>query len=174
MSSSEIKLSRIALDNIELLSQVSKNTFIESYQDFNSTESITCYIDDNFNTGALTQQLINPNSYFYVLFLGEQAIGYLKLNFDDAQTEQSHANTLEIERIYVLKALQGNRYGALLLDKAIEIFKSKQHDYIWLGVWENNHNAIAFYKNKGFNKFDEHTFNFGGEIQTDWLMKLDS
>jgi ribosomal protein S18 acetylase RimI-like enzyme len=41
-----------------------------------------------------------------------------------------------------------------------------------LGVWENNHPAIAFYEHLGFEAFDEHTFRFGDEEQRDLLMRL--
>jgi len=46
-----------------------------------------------------------------------------------------------------------------------------QHDVIWLGVWEHNHNAVHFYKQWGFEIFGAHPFILGDDKQTDVLMK---
>jgi len=44
-------------------------------------------------------------------------------------------------------------------------------EIVWLGVWEKNNRAISFYKKWGFEKFGEHSFTLGDDIQNDWLMK---
>lgn len=59
-----------------------------------------------------------------------------------------------------------------LYDKAIQIARDKNADYVWLGVWEENPRAISFYKKNGFVEFDKHIFKFGNDEQTDIMMKL--
>ena len=54
---------------------------------------------------------------------------------------------------------------------AIKRAKQQAKQFIWLGVWEHNFPALAFYKKMGFKKFSEHPFNMGGDIQTDFLLK---
>jgi ribosomal protein S18 acetylase RimI-like enzyme len=56
--------------------------------------------------------------------------------------------------------------------EAIAIAQSKKLEYIWLGVWESNHKALAFYKKNNFISFDTHTFTMGEEVQTDLLLQL--
>jgi ribosomal protein S18 acetylase RimI-like enzyme len=73
----------------------------------------------------------------------------------------------------VLKTYYGKSVAQLLLNKAITIAQQNQKTFIWLGVWENNHRAVAFYKKNGFEVFGEHVFKFGNEPQTDVLMRLD-
>jgi len=99
-------------------------------------------------------------------------VGYLKLNWGNAQTEKTTENTLEIERIYVVKEYQGKKIGNILIQKSIEIGKSKNIDYLWLGVWNKNTKAIKFYKNNGFLPFNKHEFLLGTESQVDIMMKL--
>ena len=60
----------------------------------------------------------------------------------------------------------------MLYDKAIEIAKEKDAEYVWLGVWEENSRAIRFYKKNGFVEFDKHIFKLGDDEQTDVMMKL--
>ena len=102
----------------------------------------------------------------------DEVIGYLKLNFGQSQTELKDDKALEIERIYVLQEYHGKKAGQLLYDKAIEVARNKNMDYVWLGVWEENHRAISFYKKNGFTEFDKHIFKLGDDEQTDIMMKL--
>ncbi len=80
---------------------------------------------------------------------------------------------MEIERIYVLKGFLGQKVGQVLFEKTLEIAKAKNADYIWLGVWEENHRAISFYKKNGFSAFGKHLFKLGNDEQTDIMMKLE-
>jgi diamine N-acetyltransferase len=41
---------------------------------------------------------------------------------------------------------------------------------LWLGVWEHNARAIAFYTKCGFIDVGEHAFFVGGDEQTDRVM----
>ena len=56
---------------------------------------------------------------------------------------------------------------------AIERAKQQQKQYLWLGVWEHNYSALAFYKKMGFTQFSQHNFDMGGDIQIDLLLKRD-
>jgi ribosomal protein S18 acetylase RimI-like enzyme len=43
-------------------------------------------------------------------------------------------------------------------------------DKVWLGVWENNPRALAFYQKFGFNKVGHHVFQLGNDPQHDWIL----
>ena len=89
-----------------------------------------------------------------------------------SQTEIKKDDSVEIERIYVLKKFQGRKIGQLLFEKSLEAADSRKADYLWLGVWEENQKAIEFYKKNGFIEFDRHIFRLGDDDQTDIMMKL--
>ncbi|MFN5985877.1 MAG: GNAT family N-acetyltransferase, partial [Chitinophagaceae bacterium] len=74
--------------------------------------------------------------------------------------------------IYVIQEYQGKKAGQQLYEKAIQVAKEKKAKYLWLGVWEENHKAIQFYKKNGFEVFDQHVFVLGDEKQTDLMMRL--
>jgi ribosomal protein S18 acetylase RimI-like enzyme len=90
-----------------------------------------------------------------------------------AQTETKYLNSLEIERIYVLNNFKGIGIGTKLIYKAKEIALKHNLNFIWLGVWEKNTEAIVFYKKHGFNEFGNHVFMLGTDAQKDILMRLD-
>lgn len=165
-------IKKIELSEIQKLQRVGRETFYETFAKENAEENMALYLEEKFSIDQLTSELTNPNSKFYFASIDDQILGYLKVNFGEAQTELKDQNGLEIERIYVLKEFHGLKVGQLLYDKALQIAKKSNLNYIWLGVWEENHRALSFYKKNGFIEFDKHIFRLGDDEQTDLLMKL--
>jgi ribosomal protein S18 acetylase RimI-like enzyme len=169
---SEIVINKIGNEQIDQLQQIGRQTFSETFAESNSAENMAKYLEEAYSYEKLSAELNDPNSLFYFAMMGQDVIGYLKLNFGASQTELKDNDALEIERIYVLKSFQGKRVGQLLFDKAIQIAKEQNAEFVWLGVWEENKKAIQFYTRNGFVEFDQHVFVLGNEAQTDIMMKL--
>ncbi len=167
------KIKKATISDLESIQEISKQTFIETFADVNTPENMENYVQENFNSVQVASEINNPESAFYLATLDKEIIGYLKLNFGDAQTEIFNKQAIEIHRIYVLKAFLGKKTGQLLLDEAIKIANNNGINYLWLGVWEENHRALQFYSKNGFVEFDKHIFTLGNDIQTDLLMQLE-
>ena len=116
-------------------------------------------------------QLETPGTSFWFLYADVGLAGYVKLNTDDAQTEDMGRSTLEIERIYVAASYQGQGLGGYLIEQAVEIAREMGKHRIWLGVWEHNTRAISFYEAHGFNRCGTHDFYLGDDRQTDIIMQ---
>lgn len=168
----EIKVKQVTLNDIDQLQEIGKRTFYETFSAGNTEENMKKYLEEGFSVGKLAAELNDKNAEFYFATLGSRVIGYLKLNFGQSQTELKDEGALEIERIYVLKEFHGNKVGQVLYETAIQSAKQKSAEYVWLGVWEENPRAIAFYKKNGFVEFDKHIFKLGDDEQTDIMMKL--
>ncbi len=168
----DIDIQKVTLNDIAQLQKIGKQTFIETFSEANSEENMKNYLQEGFSIEKLTNEINNKNSEFYFATFNNEIIGYLKLNFGDSQTELKDHKALEIERIYVSKEFHGKKVGQFLYDKAIQIAKQKNAEYVWLGVWEENLRAISFYKKNGFVEFDQHIFKLGNDEQTDIMMKL--
>lgn len=160
------------INDLVLLQEISRQTFSETYASVNTAENMEQYISTVFSSENLAAELSNPNTAFYFAVTNDTITGYLKLNFNTAPANLKTTNAVEVERIYVLKAMQGKKLGQLLLNKAIAVAQEKHADYIWLGVWENNINAIEFYTKNGLVPFGQHIFVLGNDEQTDILMQL--
>ncbi len=167
-----IEITKATLSDIDQLQKIGRQTFQETFSESNSEENMKNYLEEGFSNEKLTAELNDQNSEFYFSILDNEVIGYLKINFGESQTELKDSKALEIERIYVSKEFHGKSIGQLLYDKAIQIAKLKNVDYVWLGVWEENPRAISFYKKNGFVEFDKHIFKLGNDEQTDIMMKL--
>jgi len=168
----DLKFVKLNSGDVNKLEQISKQTYFDTFSAENSTENMRAYLDSSLSEEKLLEELKESNSEFYFAEINHKTIGYLKINFGDAQTDLHDHNALELERIYVIKEFQGKKNGQKLLDKVLGIAKKNQMDYLWLGVWEKNEGAIRFYERNGFSVTGSHPFRMGDEIQTDLIMKL--
>lgn len=173
MYTEPIRINPVIPEDLPVLLELSRTTFYETFAADNTAANMQHYLDTQITATRIRTELENPDSIWYKASKEHTIIGYLKLNCGPAQTELQDNKALEIERIYVLQQYQGLHAGKALLQKAIDIAKTLTLDYIWLGVWERNIQAIGFYKRHGFIEFDTHGFLLGDELQTDILMKLD-
>jgi len=167
-----ITIQKATISDLDTIQNISIQTFTETFAIVNTPEDIENYIQESFNPKQLTIELSNPDSAFYLAVLEKETVGYLKINFGNAQTEIHNGQAMEIHRIYVLKAFHGKNVGQLLIDEAIKIAEQSDVDSIWLGVWEENKRALRFYIKNGFQTFDKHIFTLGNDEQTDLLMQL--
>lgn len=165
-------LTYLSEENINDLQIIAERTFRETFSEFNTENDLNQYCLEKLNSEALLEELANESSQFYGLYSNKEIKGYLKINLNDAQTEFRNKNSLEIERIYLLKELHGTLAGKLLLNKAIQLAKQSVVENIWLGVWEQNKRAISFYEKNGFKKIGEHSFTLGSDIQNDFIYSL--
>lgn len=168
----KVQVSKIKKEEILQLQEIGRQTFYETFSQSNTEENMKNYLENGFSLSKITAELNDEDAEFYFAKIDEKIIGYLKLNFGQSQTELKDDKAIEIERIYVLKEFHGNKVGQILYDKAIEVARQKNADYVWLDVWEENPRAISFYKKNGFVEFDKHIFKLGEDEQTDIMMKL--
>lgn len=149
-----------------------RSTYDEAFAQDNTAEDMQLYLDEAFSETRLSRELSNPNSSFYFAETGGVTAGYCKLNFGPAQTEPIE-DAIELERIYVRAGFQGKGVGAAMMQRAITVARAEKVRYLWLGVWEKNPRAIAFYRNFGFEKFGQHIYHLGTDPQLDFLFRLE-
>ena len=165
-----IHLQKITKNNVQDLQEVSIQTFTETFKDNNSEKSLNDYLNTAYELTKLEKDLENPHSEFYFAYFNNEIAGYLKININDAQSEKMGENALEVERIYIKKSFKRRGIGRHLIETAEQLAKKYQKNLMWLGVWEYNPKAIAFYETLGFKVIGAHSFFMGEEEQTDLIM----
>jgi ribosomal protein S18 acetylase RimI-like enzyme len=169
---SNIQIRNVVSSEIAELREISVRTFFETFSEHNSASDMQKYLDNSLSLKQLSDELEDENSEFYFAIHKNEVIGYLKINHGQAQTELKDQSSLEIERIYVINQFHCKGGGQVLYNASIDIAKQRDINYVWLGVWEHNPRAIAFYKKNGFLEFDKHVFKLGDDEQTDIMMRL--
>ncbi len=165
-----MRLTKCNREDLKILQVLSIETFNSTFEAQNSPENMKAYQEKAFNYQQLEKELSNIYSEFFFVYYNNEVVGYLKINTNDAQSEEMGDTSLEIERIYIKNKYQKHGLGKYLINKSIEIAIERSKRKIWLGVWEKNENAIAFYKKMGFVQTGSHSFYMGDEEQTDIIM----
>ena len=161
------------LTDLEDLRQVSLETFKEAFEAQNNPEDFRVYLGEAFSAERLRVEMANPESRFFFLRHQGQQAGYAKINKGEAQTELQDPEALEIERIYIRKPFQGMGLGSWMLGRLVALARKEAKKYVWLGVWEENKEALRFYQRHGFVTFGKHPYYIGSDRQMDWMMRLD-
>lgn len=167
-----VSIRPLKADDLRALQKLSVETFVDTFIDSNTADDLASCIDSLYNTEKLTRELTAKHSYFYFVEVEDQIAGYLKLNTRYEQTEGQRDDSLEIERLYILPRYKGRHLGSKLMKFALDLAKEKDKKRVWLGVWEHNEPAKAFYATWGFKRFSQHTFQVGSDPQTDELWEL--
>jgi diamine N-acetyltransferase len=165
-----ITIKKCTLEDLHTLQEIGYETFNETFKHQNSPENMNAYLDRAFNLEQLEKELSTISSQFFFVYFNHEVAGYLKVNTNDAQSEEMGDETLEIERIYIKNQFQKHGLGKFLFNKAMKMALEGNKKKIWLGVWEKNENAIAFYKKMGFIQTGAHSFYMGDEEQIDLIM----
>jgi ribosomal protein S18 acetylase RimI-like enzyme len=168
---SPVIIKEVAFNEAPELLELSRKTFFTAFAPTNKAEDMEAYASKAFTIAKIEEELSTPGSFFYFALLDGEIAGYLKINYQSAQTDLQDPNALEVERIYVLQAYQGRQIGNQLLNFATEMARKKSLHYVWLGVWEHNYKAIKFYQTNCFKVFAKHPFMLGTDLQTDLLLK---
>lgn len=157
-------------EDIKTLQAIAKQTFTETFGSQNTAEDLAKFLNEEYDFNKLKAEVENPESFYYFYYFEDELAGYLKLNVGAAQTESDYPEALEIQRIYVLQKYQGKRIGLAMMQQALVIAEELKKPQVWLGVWENNFKAQAFYQKSGFKKVGSHDFILGDDRQTDHIL----
>lgn len=166
-----IKIEQIGLEALDTLQALSVKTYFDTFDGTTSDEDMDAYLASALNHEVLRAELEDPKAWFYFIYYGEQLAGYLKLNTEEAQSEEMPHDWMELQRIYIDREFKGHGLGSTLVEHALSFGREKGLSEIWLGVWEHNYPAQKFYYKFGFERFSEHSFWMGEDEQCDWLLK---
>lgn len=156
-----------------ILARLAHNTFVETFGKHNTPENMALYLKTNFKVNEIKAEVKVPSTRYYLVKVGKQFAGYMKLGTGTQPEGLKGLKSLEIERIYVQEEFQDEGVGSFMMKFAIKQAEEKGFDVLWLGVWEKNEQAIGFYKKWEFTEFGSHEFILGEDRQTDLLMRKD-
>ncbi|QTU83288.1 GNAT family N-acetyltransferase [Carnobacteriaceae bacterium zg-C25] len=159
------------LQDVSALQHIASKTFVDTFGKDNTAEDMKKHVETAYHLDKLSRELQEDQSQYYFLMVDDGVAGYLKLNWGTAQSEEMGEQTLEIQCLYVDVAFKRQGYGKQMMDFAISKAKELGKTSVWLGVWERNTAAIAFYQSVGFEQNGAHSFWVGDDEQIDWIME---
>lgn len=165
----EIRLAD-ALD-ARLISVLATTTFYEAYFEQDAPHDLAGYIGESFDLDKIKHELADPHSTFFIVLRREKAVGYAKLIADSRDPSITTARTIELKRIYILERVWRKGVGESLLEHCLKTAKQLGNESIWLGVWERNERARAFYEKQGFVQTGTLEFPYGDSVGINLVME---
>ena len=154
-----------------VLADIGAQTFYETFRPHNTEEDMQKYISMAYNTAAIKQNLLKEKVHYFLGYLNHQDAGYVKL-IENPKDIKLEGRIMELEKIYLRKGFHGSGLAASLMNLAFEKSKDRGFEKLYLGVWQENERAIAFYKKMGFEVFDTRKFQLGSRWCEDYLMYI--
>ncbi len=160
-------------EDAQLLAELGARTFSETFaaDKRNRPEDIAAYLASSFGQAQQAGELTDSHSTFLIAEVEGVAVGYAKLCAGRAPDGVTGEKPIELVRLYVSQEWLGRGIGAALMRACIVEAKRKGYRTLWLGVWEYNHRARAFYRKWEFHDAGQHIFQLGDDPQTDILME---
>lgn len=167
---SELVIRQAVLAEVKALVELAARTFYDAFAATNTPESMQAYMSSAFTVEQMTAELSDPHSTFLLAELAGQPVGYAKLVRGEVPECVNARPAIELSRLYVEQNVLGAGVGAALMQACLDTARQAGFQAIFLGVWEHNPRAQAFYRKWGFERVGEHVFQMGAEAQTDWWM----
>lgn len=166
-----LTIRRGTLEDAGLLSELGARTFEETFGAHNTEEDLAAYMASSFNLAQQTAELEDPASTFLIAEVDGRAAGYAKLRDGEPEQGVEGSKPVELVRLYVSREWLGRGIGEQLMRACLDEARQAGHETIWLGVWERNQRAQAFYRKWNFRTIGEHMFQLGADLQRDLLME---
>lgn len=156
----------------EPLAALAERTFRDTFAADNSPADLDAYVRDALSLGRVRVELDDPAGAFFIAFAdgSPSPVGYAKLRRGPVDPSVTAPAPIELERLYVDRATLGHGVGAALMRHCLDEAHRSGCATVWLGVWERNARAIAFYERWGFRTVGDHIFQLGSDAQRDLIM----
>jgi len=169
----QVKIKVATIQDAATLARLGKKTFLQTYASHNTKENMDLYIKRSFSKKILMEELADIANFYLLADLDGKAVGYAKLRENKTPFHDKKIEAVELERIYVLEEHKGHHIGSDLMQQCLNFARIRHYKVMWLGVWEQNPEAVAFYQKWQFQTFGSQNFELGDDTQTDFLMKRD-
>jgi diamine N-acetyltransferase len=160
-------------DDALALAEFGARAFRDTFAAHNRPEDMDAYVSLAYGVRQQSDELADPRVSVIVADSAEGAmIGYaiVRQAPDETPPCVTGERPVELTRIYVDQGWHGRGVGEALMRSVIERARERGAETLWLGVWEHNPRARAFYARWGFREVGEHSFPLGADIQRDLLL----
>ena len=162
---------RAGIADAALLAELGARTFVETFAADNRPEDIAAYLATAFGPEQQADELTDPHSTFLIAEVDGVAAGYAKIHPGRTPERVTGERPIELVRLYVSQVWLGRGVGAALMRDCLGEARRAGYQTLWLGVWERNNRALAFYRKWDFREVGKHIFQLGDDPQIDILME---
>src|ERR1044071_1456798 len=149
--SSGLTIRRCTIDDAPVLKELARRTFYDTFTGTCTEEDMQDFLDTFYNEDQVKQELANEDDFIFFAITDGHPVGFLRcLDSRVPFPHDPNKKALELNRLYIDTAYKGRGIAHALMDFYLDYAKTGGYSLLWLGVWEHNYRAQAFYRKYGF------------------------
>jgi len=154
------------------LTCLAEQTFRDTFAIGSSPSDLQQFCEKNYRSDIQLQEIKDPNMVTILVENEGKLAGFAQVRLISSKEGLSGVRQSELSRLYVSNEWQGRGVAHKLMAEVLSSVAQVKSECLWLGVWENNPRAIAFYQKYDFTIVGEHIFTVGTDPQRDLIMGL--
>ena len=154
----------------EELAEFAARTFEEAFAADNNPEDVEAHRNDMYGPEKQAAELADPAVTSILARLNGELVAYAQVRRNAPPSCVEHAAPIELHRFYVDRSAHGSGLAFELMQRVREAALEFEGRHLWLGVWEHNPRAIAFYKKAGFVDVGSTVYMVGPDKQIDRVL----
>jgi diamine N-acetyltransferase len=166
-----IRIRRAVDDDALALSLLAEATFRAAFADSNTAENMQRHCAATYGQALQLAEIRAPGCETWVAEADSRLLAYVQLRLDAESPVVLDERPIEIQRYYVDAAHHGTGLAHHLMQHVVARAAAAGSAALWLGVWERNSRAVAFYRKWGFDVVGEQIFRVGDDPQRDLVMR---
>jgi len=153
-----------------VLADLARRTFYDTFAATNDPHDMTLYLAEAYGVDQQTRELADRDITTLLVEDDGEAIAYAQVRVGHVPECVTGPKPIELWRFYIDRRWHGRGVAQALMDGVRAAARERGAKTLWLGVWERNDRARAFYSKSGFTDAGDHIFLFGTDPQTDLVM----
>ena len=172
LPASRVVIRRARPADAATLAEFAARTFTDTFGADNRPEDMALFLASTFTTDHQTREITDPAYATLLAEIDGALTGYAQLRLSHPPDCVTGPSPIELLRFYVDTAWKGRGIAQQLMAEVRETAKKLGAQTLWLGVWERNPRAQAFYLKSGYRDVGAHDFVLGTDRQTDRIMMV--
>jgi GNAT superfamily N-acetyltransferase len=156
------------------LTELARKTFIDTYSALNDPEDVRLHCEKNFGIAQQLAEIDNPDYAVILIWQQQDLIAFAQVvrrPLPESADVQDHVEgAIALFRYYVQKEWHGKGVAQILMQAAEQAAREFDATHLWLGMWEHNARALAFYQKVGFAHVGWMDYHFGGKVERDYVL----
>ena len=170
MNDATFQIRRATEADVAALTDFGARTFRESFAKDNTAEDMEKHLNAAWRPDLQRAEVLDPEIDTLVAESNGAFAGFAMVREKKQPPGVTTLKPVELWRFYVDKPWQGRGLAQSLMKAVEDSARQRGGRELWLGVWERNERAQAFYRKCGFEKVSSQVFVVGNDPQTDHVM----
>jgi ribosomal protein S18 acetylase RimI-like enzyme len=167
----ELTIRRGVVADATALARFAARTFAEAFGDQTAPDDMSAHLANTYTPALQAAELADPDVITLLALRDDSIVAYAQVRRNgDAPACVDTNDTVEVQRFYADGSVRGSGLARQLMERALDAAVELGGRHAWLGVWQNNERAVAFYRKAGFVPIGTTVYVVGSDHQTDHVM----